>query len=203
VVGITARSTDADATTNGVTYALVDSDGNVVTTGSFQINVTTGVVTVAAGAVLDYETAASHEIIVQATSQDGSSSNQTFTINVSDLDETMPNIVPAVEGMSYDTVPEGAATGTWVGQAYATDPNAGDTLTYSLVDVNGMTVTDGPFQIDPTTGVVTVRDGSLVDFETATSHQIRCASRMRPGRPVKTALSSRLATWTSLTSRLL
>ncbi|MCB9994640.1 MAG: cadherin domain-containing protein, partial [Hyphomicrobiaceae bacterium] len=79
-VGITAHATDADATTNTVTYTLDDSAG-----GKFAINSSTGVVTVAGA--LDYETAHSHNITVRATSADGSSSTQTYTIGVTNVNE--------------------------------------------------------------------------------------------------------------------
>ena len=42
-VGITASASDADATTNTVTYSLFDSDG-----GNFAIDANTGIVTTAA-----------------------------------------------------------------------------------------------------------------------------------------------------------
>ena len=61
--------TDADATTNTVTYSLVDDAG-----GRFAINGSSGVVTVADGSLLDREAAASHDITVRATSADGSTS---------------------------------------------------------------------------------------------------------------------------------
>ena len=49
--------------------------------------------------------------------------------------------------------------------ASSTDVN-GPAVTYSLTDDAG-----GRFAIDATTGVVTVANGTLLDFETATSHQ--------------------------------
>ena len=76
-VGITASATDADATTNTITYSLDDNAG-----GRFAINAVTGVVTVADGTLLDRQAAASHNIIVRATSADGSFSTQLFTINL-------------------------------------------------------------------------------------------------------------------------
>jgi hypothetical protein len=81
LVGITAASTDPDST---VTYSLIDTAG-----GRFAINSSTGVVTVLDGSLLDYETATSHNITVRAT--DGSlSSDQTFSIAVTDVDDTGP-----------------------------------------------------------------------------------------------------------------
>ena len=79
-VGITATASDADATNNTITYTLDDDAG-----GLFAIDATTGVVTV--NGALDYETATSHNITVRATSSDGSFTTQSFTINVTDVNE--------------------------------------------------------------------------------------------------------------------
>ncbi len=67
VVGVTALASDADATNNTITYTLDDNAG-----GRFAIDGSTGEVTVANGTLLDREAAASHNIIVRATSSDGS-----------------------------------------------------------------------------------------------------------------------------------
>ncbi|MGN6135408.1 MAG: cadherin repeat domain-containing protein, partial [Aureliella sp.] len=78
-VGIAASASDADATNNAISYSLVDDDG-----GRFAIDSATGVVTVAAA--IDRETdGASRTIIVRASSSDGSSSDRSFTIAISDV----------------------------------------------------------------------------------------------------------------------
>ena len=51
--------------------------------------------------------------------------------------------------------------------ALATDGDATDTITYSLDDDAG-----GRFAINATTGVVTVANNTLLDYETTTSHNI-------------------------------
>jgi len=76
-VGITASSTDVD---NGATIAYgitADSSG-----GGFQIDASSGVVTVADGTLLDYEAATSHTITVEASDGAGGTSSQTFTIDL-------------------------------------------------------------------------------------------------------------------------
>ncbi|WP_109122336.1 DUF4347 domain-containing protein, partial [Azospirillum sp. TSO22-1] len=70
-----------------------------------------------------------------------------------------------------DTVAENAATGTAVGITALAADAEGNTVTYSLSDDAG-----GRFAIDATTGVVTVADGSLLDYESATSHTIVVAA---------------------------
>ena len=72
-VGITASATDADATTNVITYSLQSNDG-----GRFAINANSGVVSVA-GAIDREADGPSRNITVRATSADGSYTDQVFT----------------------------------------------------------------------------------------------------------------------------
>ena len=65
------------------------------------------------------------------------------------------------------SIPENAPDGRYVGTVSATDPNTGETFTYSLLDDAG-----GRFDINGSTGEITVADGSLLDYESATSHDI-------------------------------
>jgi Ca2+-binding RTX toxin-like protein len=82
VVGITASASDADATNSAVTYSLVDADGTPVAGGPFAIDAATGVVTVADSTQLDYESAPTQTLYVKASSQDGSSSIQSFAVEL-------------------------------------------------------------------------------------------------------------------------
>ncbi|EMI57701.1 LamG-like jellyroll fold domain-containing protein, partial [Rhodopirellula sallentina] len=74
-----------------------------------------------------------------------------------------------VAGAARDTlaVDEMASNGTQVGFAVAHDADANDTFNYTLLDSAG-----GRFAIDLNTGEITVADGSLLDFETSTSHDV-------------------------------
>jgi Ca2+-binding RTX toxin-like protein len=80
---------------------------------------------------------------------------------------TPPNAAPSIVELSANTVYENAANGTVVGTVSATDPDAGDSLTYALLDDAA-----GRFAIDPTTGAIRVADGSLLDYETAEQHSV-------------------------------
>ncbi len=80
-VGITAAASDADATTNAITYSLLADDG-----GRFVIDSGSGIVTL--NAAIDREVdGPSRNITVRATSADGSFSDQVFAIAVNDVDE--------------------------------------------------------------------------------------------------------------------
>ncbi len=114
LVGITASAIDSDATTNTVTYSLVDDAG-----GRFAINPTTGVVTVADGTLLNFEAATSHNITIRATSSDLSTATQVMTITLTDVNETPVSVIDAATAVEAG----GTANGT-----AGTDPS-GNVLT--------------------------------------------------------------------------
>ena len=91
-VGITASSTDLNGRAGGVgvIYSLTDNAG-----GRFAINATTGVVTVANGTLLNYEAATSHTITEQASDGAGGTSSETFTIQVTNVNEAPVLAQPA------------------------------------------------------------------------------------------------------------
>ncbi|HBJ36743.1 MAG TPA: hypothetical protein DDZ51_18705, partial [Planctomycetaceae bacterium] len=64
-------------------------------------------------------------------------------------------------------VAENSVNGTVVGTASALDPDTWDTATFSLTNNAG-----GRFAINATTGQITVANGSLLNHEAATSHNI-------------------------------
>ncbi|MCV0425225.1 MAG: cadherin domain-containing protein [Roseibium sp.] len=145
--GITAFATDAD-TSDSVTYSVADDRFEVADDGT---------VTVASGAKFDAETESSIDVVVTATSSDGSTSQEAFTITVSDINE---NAISAVSDsdVSVNTIAEDAVAGTKVGiTAFASDTDASDSVTYS--------VSDDRFEISDA-GTVTVASGALFDAET-------------------------------------
>ncbi len=102
-----------------MTYSLANDAG-----GRFVIDAVTGEVRIAAGASFDRESEASITIGVTATSQDGSSSTQSFAIAVTDVDEF--DITPLSDSdAAANAVNENAAIGTTVGiTAFASDGDA-------------------------------------------------------------------------------
>ena len=169
-VGVTASALDADGSNNAITYSLDDNAG-----GRFTIDGTTGEITVANPALLDHETDAQHDVVVRATSSDGSSSTATYTLQVLDFNEHDPTIA----NQAF-TVAENSAAGTVVGDVVAIDDDTSQGLTYALTgDSSG-----GGFAIDPMTGRLTVRDGSLLDFESASTHilEVTVTDDLAPSR---------------------
>jgi VCBS repeat-containing protein len=158
--GLTVQATDPGGTT--IFYSLTDDAG-----GRFQISSSSGVVTTGPNAsLIDFElSGGSYNITVQASDLapgTPGTSSQTFAIAVADA----PPSGWTDDNAGADTVVEGAANTTAVGvTAHAVDPNGG-IVTYTL------TVNPGnAFAIDSSSGVITVADGTAIDFEsTAPGH---------------------------------
>ncbi|CAN0582680.1 unnamed protein product, partial [Laminaria digitata] len=95
------------------------------------------------------------------TDSGGATYDETMTINLTNVNDT-----PTDLKLTNVEIAENAANGSVVGTAAVTD-NAGDSATYTLTDNAG-----GRFAIDGATGEITVADGSLLDYESNTSHDI-------------------------------
>ncbi len=72
-----------------------------------------------------------------------------------------------VENRPSLAIAENSTNGTTVGTVQGYDVDAGTTLTYSLTDSAG-----GRFAINASTGAITVANGSLLNYEAATSHSV-------------------------------
>ena len=103
------------------------------------------------GVSLDHETAETIDVTVTATDQGGLESSQAFTINVDDVNEG-----PSGVSLSNTTIDENDA-GAVVGTVSAVDPDAGDSLTY--------TVSDDRFEI--VGNELRLKDGVSLDHEAA------------------------------------
>jgi hypothetical protein len=151
---VVASDPDAGQT---LTYSILS--GN--TSGAFAINASTGVLTVANSSALNFETTPSFALIVKV--QDNGtgtlSSQATVTVSLTNINE-----VPVINNQAF-AVAENSANGTNVGTVVASDPDAGQTLTYSILSGN----TSGAFAINASTGVLTVANSSALNFETTPS----------------------------------
>jgi VCBS repeat-containing protein len=89
---------------------------------------------------------------------DGARDSDVGTATVTIL---LVNNAPMVNDQSF-SVDENAAPGTPVGTVLASDPDAGDRLTYSITAGN----TGGAFALDADTGELTVANPAALDYET-------------------------------------
>lgn len=84
------------------------------------------------------------------------------------VDAALTGIVSKVVATGSASINENAADGTRVADVIGVyDLDAADTHTFSLTDDGG-----GRFAIDANTGVITIANGSLLDYETNTSHDV-------------------------------
>ncbi len=141
---------------DSLTYGLTEDAG-----GRFAIDSKTGTITVADGARLDFEAAASHRLAVRVTDSGGLTYDEVFSIALTDTNEA-----PTAKEDNL-VVEENAAAGTLVGRLSASDPDAGDRLAYGLTDNAG-----GRFAIDRDTGTIMVADGTGLDFEKGSGFEV-------------------------------
>jgi VCBS repeat-containing protein len=102
----------------------------------------------------------------------GATAASTIIVNITNVND--PVAATLVTGAR--SVAELAATGTVVGTAAARDEDSTDTVSYSLSNTAG-----GRFQIDATTGVISVANGNLLDFEQAATHDVAVVSTSSDG----------------------
>ena len=143
---------DASEVLSNFTFTLTDTSNN------FEIDGSTGEITVAATNTLDYETNTSHNVDVQVTDAAGNSYVETMTISVNDANDA-PVITSNGGGATASvTVTENTVTVTKV---TSTDVDGG-TASYSITGGTDAS----KFDIDSTTGELTF--ASAPDFETPT-----------------------------------
>ncbi|MFN2588456.1 MAG: cadherin domain-containing protein [Actinomycetota bacterium] len=106
--------------------------------------------------VFDKETQGPFSIRLRATDGGNLQFDEVFSITIDDVNEP-----PDVNADTF-TIAENSANGTSVGTATFTDPDAGQTHSFSITGGN----TGGAFQIDSSTGAITVADANDLDFET-------------------------------------
>lgn len=147
-----ATATDPNA---GQPLTFSITGGN--TNGAFAIEPSTGKITVANPAAINFENQSSYTLTIQVSDdgQPAETGEGTITINVSDVNEA-----PVVTSAMF-TIAENTLAGTAVGTITATDVDAAQSRTFSIIDGN----TNSAFAINPSTGLITVANSTGVDFE--------------------------------------
>jgi hypothetical protein len=156
----TASYTDPDG---GQTHTFSITSGN--TGNAFAIDPDTGAVTVATSSTLNYETNPSFSLTIRVT-DDGLPTalygESVITINLTDVNE-----VPVVNTATF-SIDENSANGTLVGTVPYTDPDVGQTHTFSIVSGN----TGNAFAINAGTGAISVATSTILNFETNPSFSL-------------------------------
>ncbi len=149
VGSVVANDPDGDT----LTYAITAGNTN----GAFAINPATGEITV--NGSINFESQSSYLLTVTVSDPDGLSDPAAIRINVNDVNES-----PTVQDQTFE-VPEDAVIGTVVGTIQASDPDAGDQLTFELTGGSGV----GVFNVSATGQVTTL---AALDFETVPQYTI-------------------------------
>ena len=154
-IGAPVAATDPDSG-DTLTYTLGGSDA-----GSFAIDETTG--QLKTKDTLNYESKDTYTVTVTATDQAGLSATKTVTVTVSSVNEVPEFTDGATASRSVDeNTPAEQDIGAAVG---ATDPDTGDTLTYTLEGDDAAS-----FAIDGASGQLKTRDP--LDYETKASYSV-------------------------------
>ncbi|MCF8379125.1 MAG: cadherin domain-containing protein, partial [Bacteroidales bacterium] len=148
----TVLATDPD---NGQTLSYSIDAGN--TDNAFAINATSGILTVNNAAVLNFEQTSSFTLtICVADNGSGSLSSQaSVVVNLNDINEP-----PSISNQSF-SLDENSANGTNVGSVAATDPDIGQSISFSIMSGNP----NGAFTINSSTGLLSVTNSAEIDFE--------------------------------------
>lgn len=162
---VMANDPEGNTTNWSITGGNVDSDGDGVR--PFRISAS-GLITVADGNELDFETTPSYELAVTVVDAFGELGTGTVTVQLANVNEP-----PSIMSGQLFTIDENAAIGAEIGFIAAGDPE-GDPLSWAIVngnpDVNGNGVS--AFGLNPTTGRLFVQDSEDLDFEFADNYTI-------------------------------
>ena len=154
-IGEPVSATDADK--DDLTYSLGGTDAS-----AFGIDSTTG--QLRTDASLDYETKTAYSVTITVSDGRGGSDSITVTINVTDIDETLPNSVPVFSGESITrSVAENTAADANIGAAITATDADDDKLTYSLSGTDASS-----FAIDAATGQLKTK--AALDYEKKTAY---------------------------------
>ena len=152
----TATATDADAGTTFQSWSITGGNTNT----AFAINPSSGVITVANAAELDYEGTNTYSLLVTVSDGDNTSAEQTITINLTDVNDEAP-VITANQSFSTSEV---SPNTTVVGTVLATDADGdGSGTTFQDWTITSGTSTTA-FAIDSSTGVLTVANTSELDY---------------------------------------
>ncbi len=159
-IGSAIAATDEDEPANTLTYTLSGTDA-----ASFDVVSTSGQIQTKAD--LDFETKLSYSVTLSVSDGNQGTDSIAVTINVTDVTEVANEPPEFSDGATATrSIPENTASGSNVGAAFtATDPDSGDTVSYSLSGTDAAS-----FSVNSSTGQLTT--ATTFDFETKTSYTV-------------------------------
>ena len=169
----TLSTTDPD-TGNTFTYTLVAGAGS---TDNAAFNISDSSLRITASP--NYEAKSSYTVRVRTTDQGGLWYEEAFTITINNVNET-----PTDANLSNSSVAENQPTGTAVGALSTTDPDAGNTFTYTLVSGAGST-DNASFTISGST----LQTAAMFNYEAKNSYGIRIQSADQGGLSTQKAFT--------------
>ena len=136
------------------TYTLVNDPSGLFEIQGDQI-------VVKEGATIDFESMPSnYDITIQVTDSSGHTYSEAVNLSINDVNEDPTDIQ-----LTGGTVSENAAAGSVVANLTTSDPDNGETFSYSIVnDPSGL------FEIQD--DQIVVKNGAVVDYEAAQSHDV-------------------------------
>ena len=152
-VGLTGSASDADGSTNTITYSM--SISTSACAGWFDIDSSSGVVAVDGSNELDYETVTSCTVVITATSADNSAGTLTTSIAITDVNDQTP---AATVAATY-SIAENTAT---VASITVTDTDTTGTLACSVAGTD-----NALFTCTVSSGTATLAFASAPNYESA------------------------------------
>ena len=135
-----------------LSYAITGGDP----IGAFAIDSVTGEITIADSTQLNFEATPVFSLTVTVTDSGGLADTAAVTVNLTDVNEA-----PNMNNQGFVEL-ENAPDGTIVATLGASDPDVGDTRTFTILSGNE----SGAFALNETSGKITVADSTQLDYET-------------------------------------
>ncbi|HET6424327.1 MAG TPA: cadherin domain-containing protein [Planctomycetaceae bacterium] len=160
----TVQASDPNA---GQTVTFAITGGN--TNNAFRIDPNTGVLSVNNSAALDFEARPQFQLTVAATDNGTPRrvGTATVTVNLQNINEA-PVVVP-----KQFLIGENSVNNAFIGKVLATDPEAGQTLTYAITAGN----VNNAFAIDAVTGTLSVNNSAALNYESVQQFDLTVQAR--------------------------
>ncbi|MCZ4696217.1 T9SS C-terminal target domain-containing protein, partial [Ancylomarina euxinus] len=152
---------DADAGTVYSSWTITGGNGDAI----FDINTTSGEISVKDNSNLDFETQTSYSLTVTVSDGTNISVPKVITVNVNNINDNIPFVI-ATQNFIVD---ENVANNTNIGKVLATDADTGTTyIEWTILSGNS----DGIFVLNSSTGEIAVADNSKINFENQKSYSL-------------------------------